>query len=213
MPKTIVIADDHPLFLMGLRVSIEQLGGFRILGEANNVDELYHLLEASPPDILITDFSMPGQKHMDGVRLIRNIRTRFPFMPVVVITILANPGLIDALYKYGVYKVINKQSISSELSKTLNVLGSFGTTKKTRNTHIRNVNSSSRTKSKPGMDTLSPREYEVMRLLAEGYSITQIAEMQNRSKQTISSQKKSGMTKLGVTSDAEFFEFIITTGL
>lgn len=188
------------------------MGGFRVLGEATTVDDLHQLLELSQPDILITDFSMPGHKHMDGVRLIRNIRSRFPFMPVVVITILSNPGLIDALYKYGVYKVINKQSISSELSKTLNVLGSFGATK-TRTGHIRNTSTTSRDNNKPKIDTLSPREYEVMRLLAEGYSITQIAEMQNRSKQTISSQKKSGMSKLGVTSDAEFFEFIITTGL
>lgn len=212
MPKSIVIADDHPLFLMGLRVSIGQLGGFKVVGEASTVDDLHHLLEMTKPDILITDFSMPGNKHMDGVRLIRTIRSRYPFMPVVVITILANPGLIDALYKYGVYKVINKQSISSELSKTLNLLGSFGATKLTRDNH-RKSKILSKNKSKSGIETLSPREYEVMRLLAEGYNITQIAEMQNRSKQTISSQKKSGMVKLGVTSDAEFFEFIITTGL
>lgn len=212
MSKTIVIADDHPLFLLGLRVAIENIGGFSVVGEATSVDELHTLLSSTQPDILITDFSMPGTKHSDGMRLIKSLRSLYPSLPVVVVTVLSNPGLIEMLYKSGVCKIINKKSIATELLKTLSMLGSLGQVKRPYAGYGR-AGPVLMSSSDSGKGTLSPREYEVLRLMAEGMTITQIAAKQNRSKQTISSQKKSAMMKLGVKSDAEFFEYVLTNGL
>lgn len=214
MVKTIVLADDHPLFLMGLRSAIENVGEFTIIREASTVDDLYVALASQPPDILITDFSMPGKVHLDGLRLIKKIRGLYPKMPIVVITVLSNPGMITALYKLGVIKVINKNSITTELTKTLMLLGSFNTNKIIQSaSHQQSVTQAESNDIQNIEALLSPREYEVLRFFSEGNTVTEIAALLNRSKQTISSQKKNAMLKLGLATDAELFGFIVRTGL
>lgn len=203
MLKKVIIADDHPLFLLGLRVALDKLGGFDVINEAHTVDELLAALADVTPDILVTDFSMPGSKSVDGLRLIKNIRVMYPSLPIIVITILANNGIVEALYKCGVHRVISKKSLSSELVKALGSVGTIGLEKRGR----------SRKRVNTIHKKLSPKEFEVMRMFSEGCTVTEIALKLNRTKQTISSQKKSMMAKLGVSTEAEFFEYILQTGL
>lgn len=201
--KKVLIADDHPLFLLGLKAAIENIQGFHVIGEAQNVDELYSALEATLPDVVVTDFSMPGTDNADGLRLITTVRHKYPEIPIIVVTILSNEGLIEALYRLGVTRVINKRSLSTELSRALGNVDS----------NFRMVKSASRHRKTDAGNSLTPKEFDVLRMLAEGLSATEIAGKLNRSKQTISSQKISAMKKLGVTTDGELFEYILRIGL
>lgn len=202
MLQRIVIADDHPVFLIGLKAVITSAFNdrFTVCGEATNVDELFTVLARELPDVLFTDFNMPGQQQSDGLRLIESLRRKYPSLPIVVITVLGNPGLINAILAAGVYAVINKQSLTTELTLCLkNLLQGrrYATPKATE-----------------GISTyMSPREFEVMRLLAQGKSVNDIAAMLNRTKQTISAQKKSAMNKIGVSSTAELLEYLRSVGL
>lgn len=201
MRQRIVIADDHPVFLIGLRAVISSafMESFTISDEVVTVDQLIASLEKELPDILLTDFNMPGRQYSDGFRLIDRLRRKYPSLPIVVVTVMNNPGLIKALLATGVYAVINKQSLTTELTLCLKSLLQG-------RRYIMSPPIVSSTK-------VSPRELEVLRLLAQGKSINDIATMLNRTKQTISGQKKNAMNKIGVTSNAELLEYLRTIGL
>lgn len=201
MPKSIVIADDHPVFLIGLRAVLSSAfsSSYLISGEAHDVDQLLALLAQNVPDVLLTDFNMPGKQQADGLRLITTLRRKYPSLPIVVVTVLANPSLVNSILATGVYAVINKQSLTTELTMCLKAL---------LQGHSPSVAPPSKTPA-----AMSPRELDVIRLLAQGYSVNNIASMLSRTKQTISAQKKSAMNKIGANSDVELFEYLHRMGL
>jgi two-component system capsular synthesis response regulator RcsB len=199
MLKKIIIADDHPVFLLGLRVLIEQIfnNQYSICGEASNVDELFTLLNAERPDVILTDLSMPGEEN-DGLELVKTLHRRYPTLPVVVITTMANPSLVQALHTYGAYSVIHKASLTQELTRCLKALYDGGSTPLPE--------------EEGSTSPLSPREIEVLRLYSTGHTINNIAKMLNRTKQTISAQKRNAMAKLDISSHAELYEYLREMG-
>ncbi|MFS1562379.1 MAG: response regulator [Candidatus Arsenophonus phytopathogenicus] len=75
MCKKIIIADDHLVFLLGLRMVLSSMPeNYQIVGEGHHVSGLLSLLQTKPVDMLITDFIMPGDKDMDGLRMIRSAK-------------------------------------------------------------------------------------------------------------------------------------------
>ncbi|WP_217480833.1 response regulator [Enterobacter chuandaensis] len=201
MQKRIVIADDHPVFLIGLRAVISSvfMEDFTVIDEVVTVDQLVASLDKTLPDVLLTDFNMPGRHYSDGLRLIEMLRRKYPSLPVVVVTVMSNPGLIKTIIATGVYGVINKQSLATELTLCLKRL-----LQGRRYTQPEVAGEAAQ---------MTPRELEVVRLLAQGKSVNDIAAMLNRTKQTISGQKKSAMNKIGVTSTAELLEYLRTLGI
>lgn len=201
MRQRIVIADDHPVFLIGLRAVITSAFGehYIVSDEATHVDQLLQSLEKELPDVLLTDFNMPGEQQSDGLRLIETLRRKYPSLPIVVVTVLANQGLINTLLAKGVYAVINKQSLTTELTLCLKHL------LQGRRHPVAVVSDTPK--------EMSPREMEVVRLLAQGKSVNDIAAILNRTKQTISAQKKSAMNKIGVNSMTELLEYVHNVGL
>jgi len=199
--KRIVIADDHPVFLIGLRAVISSvfMEDFTVIDEVVTVDQLVASLDKTLPDVLLTDFNMPGRHYSDGLRLIEMLRRKYPSLPVVVVTVMSNPGLIKTIIATGVYGVINKQSLATELTLCLKRL-----LQGRRYTQPEVAGEAAQ---------MTPRELEVVRLLAQGKSVNDIAAMLNRTKQTISGQKKSAMNKIGVTSTAELLEYLRTLGI
>lgn len=202
MQKTVIIADDHPVFLIGLRTVVTTTFGdnFTIVGEAQTVDQLLTLLAEKLPDVLFTDFNMPGEQQSDGLRLISTLRRKYPQLPIVVITVMTNPGIINSILATGVLAVINKQSLTTELTACLKALQ-------------RGCRPPGNAVFSPSTVAMSPRELEVVRLLAQGHSVNHIAVMLNRTKQTISAQKKSAMLKIGVSSDVDLFTYLREVGL
>ncbi|AIA46950.1 Capsular synthesis regulator component B [Serratia sp. FS14] len=202
MHKSVIIADDHPVFLIGLRTVVTTTFGenFMISAEAQTVDQLLTLLAKKLPDVLLTDFNMPGEQQSDGLRLISTLRRKYPQLPIIVITVTTNPGLVNSILATGVFAVINKQSLTTELTACLKAL------QQGRRPPGTSVSLS------PSV-AMSPRELEVVRLLAQGHSVNHIASMLNRTKQTISAQKRSAMLKVGVSSNADLFAYLREAGL
>lgn len=96
-PLRVIVADDHPIFLIGLRVVLEQDNLASVVAEACNPDELLQALERHACDVLVTDFMMPVERQNDGLRLLQRIRRDFPTLPVIVVTTLSNAGLFQSM--------------------------------------------------------------------------------------------------------------------
>lgn len=199
MEKKILIADDHPIYLMGLRALLSPLAGqYHIVDEALTTDDVISKLERDDIDILITDFSMPGDKYNDGLALIQLIKRRWPTLLIIVVTMINNPGIERALRQLGVHAVLSKVGLSTELVHFIK--GLTGTVALSKPTAQKDI-------------SLTPKESEVLRLLLRGLTISDISTRLNRTKQTVSAQKKSAMRKLGVTSEYELYQQLQQLGL
>ena len=211
-PLRVILADDHPIFRLGLRAVLEQDPLIKVVAEADGPESLKSFLKTTPCDVLISDFMMPVEQQNDGLRLLESIRRDWPQLPILVVTMLNNAALFRSMLKLGVLGLLGKGSLAGELPTAIE--------------HLRNGNlyiaqsiiqtlqaADDLNSAELSSKELSPKELEVARLLASGLSVSEIASRLNRSKQTVSAQKVSAMRKLGVTNDAALFIYLQEQGL
>ncbi|HGY5236303.1 TPA: response regulator [Aeromonas salmonicida subsp. pectinolytica] len=211
MSFKIILADDHPLILTGIRSLIaHNQPGCEIVAEAHQVSELLNTLQQHSCDLLITDFSMPGDERSDGLTMIQQLKRDYPTLPIIVLTQIHNAGILQSLLQLGVSGVLLKKAVISELSDAIRQILSG---------HSYIGSSVKNLLAEAGLDhhttsiQLTPKESEVLRLLASGMSVTQVAEYLHRSVKTISTQKKSAMIRLGISSDSALFDYAKSSGL
>ena len=212
-PLRIVLADDHPIFLIGLRAVLERDERVRIVAEANSPQALIEQLQTCACDVLVTDFMMPAEPQADGLRLIEQLRRHHPELPIVVVTMLNNAGLFHSILELGVMGLLSKASLADELPQAIDHV-------RQRRPYVAHaIRQALSLAGEVGADRLqsqqqlSPRELEVMRLLAAGLTVGEIAAQLHRSKQTVSAQKVSAMRKLGLGNDAALFIYVQEHGL
>ncbi|ARD11485.1 MULTISPECIES: response regulator [Pseudomonas] len=212
-PLRVIVADDHPIFLIGLRVVLEQDDLATVVAEACNPDELLQVLARHPCDVLVTDFMMPVELQNDGLRLLQRIHRDFPALPVIVVTTLSNAGLFQSMLDLNVRGLLSKASLAGELPAAIRGVqrGEFFVADS-----VRRVLIEARQYGPDALlpaEKLSPRELEVLRLLSAGHTVGQIAAQLNRSKQTVSAQKVAAMRKLGLANDAALFIYLQESGM
>lgn len=210
----IIIADDHPVVLMGVRALLENHSmQYHVVGEAHDGMELQALLSTQSCDLLITDFSMPGgNTAADGLPMIQRLLNDRPQLRVIVLTMIANPALIRRMLKLGVHGVVNKADLTHDLLLAVQMVESGRTYVSDRiRTCLGGSVSVDGQADAPGV--LSAREAEIVRLFAQGLTVTRIAERAHRSVKTVSQQKNDAMRKLGLDSNAQLYEYARTNGL
>lgn len=209
----VIIADDHPLILMGIRELLGRDINLSVEAVASSPSELVKHLQKNQPDTIITDYSMPGDgQYGDGIRFISYLRRHFPDVKLIVLTMVSNPMIISSLYDAGVQGVVLKQDELSEVLVALNLLrqGVKYYPANFKQDTPKDVLPSS---VQERLTSLSPREFEVLRLFAMGDSISAIAEQLNRSIKTISAQKASAMRKLNVHNNQDLIAFCAQNNL
>jgi two-component system capsular synthesis response regulator RcsB len=206
----IIISDDHPVVLAGLKASLQAYGDrFTVVGEAHSGPELVSLVARVPCDLLITDFSMPGSHPAsDGLSMLRLLRESTPQLPILVLTMLSNPGLVQGMLAAGVRGVVDKMAGTKELMLAIDAIraGRSYLSERTR----RQIEGTTTPSDEQG--PISPREAEIVRFLAEGLTVSEIARRTGRSVKTISQQKRDAMRKLGLDSDKQLFEYARSLG-
>lgn len=212
-PLRVIVADDHPIFLIGLRVVLEQDNLATVVAEACNPDELLQVLARHPCDVLVTDFMMPVELQNDGLRLLQRIHRDFPALPVIVVTTPSNAGLFQSMLDLNVRGLLSKASLAGELPVAIRGVqrGEFFVADSVRRV-LREARQYGPDALLPA-EKLSPRELEVLRLLSAGHTVGQIAAQLNRSKQTVSAQKVAAMRKLGLANDAALFIYLQESGM
>ncbi|MCX5465927.1 response regulator [Alcaligenes parafaecalis] len=209
----VIIADDHPLILMGIRELLSRDINLSVEAVAASPSGLVEHLQKNQADTIITDYSMPGdEQYGDGMRFISYLRRHFPDVKLIVLTMVSNPMIISSLYDAGVQGVVLKQDELSEVLVALHLLrqGVKYYPANFKQDTPKDVLSSS---VQERLKSLSPREFEVLRLFAMGDSISAIAEQLNRSIKTISAQKASAMRKLNVHNNQDLIAFCTQNNL
>ena len=208
----VVIADDHPVVLVGLREVIQRDKCFTLVGEALSSSQLVEQLRLHQPALLITDFNMPGDEtYGDGLQLIEYLIEHFPEVKILVLTMESNQLIISRLLEMGVAGVIAKNHIYQEIGKALSALasGRSYTLTSTPNTSV--ITNPKVIDER--FSTLSPREVEVLRLFVAGNSVGDIARQLNRTVKTVSTHKVAAMHKLEVINDHALLTYCIKADL
>lgn len=208
----VIIADDHPIVLLGIRELMERDERFEIVGEAMCSEELVRLLESRHADLVITDYNMPGDSpYGDGLKLVEFITRNFQRVQILVLTMISNPLILSRLHELGVMGIIQKNQLHEEIQLALKVFAQKGIYRSQALSSHSVVESNIALNER--IATLSPKEYEILRLFISGKSVSDIARSQNRSSKTISAQKISAMRKLEVQSDLDLLTYCIGRNL
>ncbi|WP_233271608.1 response regulator transcription factor [Paraburkholderia acidiphila] len=212
MKLRVVLADDHPFVLLGVRSALLAGGDIEVVGEACSAPELFQMLETVACDVVVTDLNMPSGsgEAEDGLRLVRRLRRDWPHLPVVVLTSVANAGILRAVAHAGAIAMLRKTEPMDELSAIVR-----GAAQGVAHLSPAVERELAAAACPPDIcvPRLTPRESEVIRKFASGSSITEIARALGRDVRTVSSQKRDAMAKLGVSNDAGLFAFVRAHGL
>jgi len=212
MTIKLALADDHPAVLAGIKHELAAVPTIDIVGTARNSTELIDLLSRVSCDILVTDYAMPGGEYGDGMALLSFLRRRYPALKIIVFTTIDNAAIVGEVSKLGIQAMLNKVDDVTHLIYAIyavhagaSYFSPAAAQQELRVRHGRATTERSR--------QLTLREAEVVRLYLSGLTINEIAEELSRAKQTVSSQKKTAMRKLGIERDADLFRFAHDTGL
>lgn len=207
-----LLADDHPAVLFGMQKAIHNIDSFTLVGTARNSTEIVEILSQHPCDVLVTDYAMPTGEYGDGISMVAFLTRRYPELRVVVMTMMDNPAILNALAAERVSCILSKSDDPSHLIPAVHAAFAGGTYYSPTVRAILDAARSARSEL-GGRLALTRREAEVVRLFVSGLLVSEIAERLHRSKQTVSTQKISAMRKLGIERDADLYKYAIETGL
>lgn len=202
MPRAL-IAEDHPTMRTGLRAVLD-MAGIEVIGEATDFDSAIKATGDLKPDVLITDFGMQGNAVCDGETYLATLRESFPDVPVVVITMVNRPVQLRAILGANVPGLVDKTAPLSEISLAVRrVLDGRRYVSPSFQLLLDEAEADSGSHL-----ALSPREHEVLALLAKGLTMMRIAEHLGRAPNTVSAQKRSMMRKLKLKNDNDLADYL-----
>ncbi len=191
-PIRIVIADDHQMFIDGIKALLSSEQQFEFVGEAPNGIEALSMVTEKRPDILITDINMPG---MNGTELTKKVKQTFPEIKVLVITMYNDPGTVNEILMAEAEGYILKNTGKPELIKALTQIADNGTF---YSQEIMEIMLKWRMKRNAATEqNLSPREEEIVRLIGQEFSTAAIAEKLFISPRTVDTHRKNILDKTG----------------
>jgi two-component system capsular synthesis response regulator RcsB len=213
-PLTILVmlADDHPVILEGVRHDLAKHRTISVVGAARNSTELIAALDRLSCDVLVSDYAMPGGDYADGLILFSLIRQRYPNLKIVVFSEIENPVVLRALMDLGINCILNKCDTVDHL--TMAIKAAYKNDRYLSPQIAKIATSITRgIRGSTGGSSLTKRELEVVRFFISGMLIDEIAAQLRRSKKTISTQKSSAMRKLGIERNADLVRYGIESGL
>lgn len=210
-PRRVLIADDHALVRSGIRLLLESLRDVEVVAEAGDGLEALALVRSKRPDILLLDITLPG---LNGLVLLDRIRS-LPDKPrVIVLSMHSGPEYVARALNAGAAGYLLKDSAFAELALALDVVSMQRRylSRALDPEVIERFRDSLRT-GEDELGILTPRQRQILQLVAEGQSTRQIAERLHISVKTVETHRAQLMERLGIHEIAGLVRFAIRTGL
>ncbi len=213
--KSILLIDDHPLFREGLKSIIGRDGRFNVVGEAENGRHALKMVRNLKPDLIVVDISLPD---VNGIQLTREIRKIFSEAKILIVSMHSKIDYIAEAFQVGAMGYVVKESATEGLLQALRSVaeGEYYLDSSVSPQVIRNlmklpVKEARITDSDYG--SLTVREQEVMRMLAEGVPSKEIADKLFISPKTVENHRANIMKKLNLHSTMDLVRYAIKLGL
>ena len=211
IPVRVLLADDHALVRAGIRALLQDLEGVTVVAEAGNGADVLELARTHRPDVVLLDISMPG---LSGLDVSAQLEQELPEVRVVLLSMHANEEYVLQALRAGAAGYMLKDSATAELELALKAVMQGETylsppiSKQVVEGYVQRVGA-----DQPASEKLTPRQREVLRLIAEGHSTKEIAHRLELSVKTVETHRAQLMERLQIRDIAGLVKYAIRNGL
>lgn len=204
----ILIADDHQLIREGLRRILKGEADMRVQSEARNADEVFAQLSQHQPSIVLLDISMPGRS---GLEILTELKRRFPNVPVLMLSMHPEYRFAVRALKAGAAGYVAKDSAADALVEAIRKVIAGG--KYVSGRVAEQLADELEQNEQPLHETLSEREFQIMRMIAAGVKTGAIAEQLTLSISTVNTYRMRILSKMKMQTNAELTRYAIENHL
>jgi DNA-binding NarL/FixJ family response regulator len=211
----IVIVEDHKIVQDGLAMLLKQNPKFLIIGQVATAYELFDFIKNNIPDLILMDISLPK---MSGIEATKIIKKDFPQIKILMLSMYCSQDFILNSIKAGangyISKTVSRQELFQAINSVMNGELFFG--KNVQNSIIQNFVNAANNQLFPNsdqLDLLSPREKQILKLVAEGLTNQQIADQLSISIRTVETHKTNILKKLNLKNTVELVKFAIKNNI
>jgi DNA-binding NarL/FixJ family response regulator len=214
MPYDVLLVDDHKIMRDGIKAILGRAQEFRVVGEAETGTDAVQFVKAHRPDMVLMDIGLPG---LNGVETTAEILRHNPECRVVILSMYDDEHSVVSAIRSGARAFILKRASDTDLVDALRIVARGGSylSPQVSDRLLSRIQKGD-LESKPAvaaLEVLSPRELQVLRMVAEGKTSKEIAVMLDLREQTVRSYRKTMMKKLGVNNVAGLTQLALSTGL
>jgi two-component system, NarL family, response regulator NreC len=208
----ILLADDHAVLRSGLKLLLESQPDLQVVGEAASGFEALQLADQLQPDLVLLDLSMPG---LSGLDALPTLRKTAPAAKILILTMHDDPQYLRTALKLGASGYVLKKAADQELLAAVQSVLRGGVYVHPSMTRIllEDVLTDSNGTDVDAWETLSEREQSVLKMVALGYTGSEIGESLNVSPKTVDTYRMRGMEKLHLSSRAALVRYVLKKGL
>jgi DNA-binding NarL/FixJ family response regulator len=210
--RKVFVLDDHPIIRAGLTMLINREPDLVVCGDAEEMATALRLIDNLRPDVLVVDISLNGP---DGLDVLKNIRTRSPGLPVLILSMHDETLYAERALRAGANGYIMKQEATERVLVALRRIlnREIYVSDRIANKMLRHFVGGAATPQRSPLEELSDRELEVLRLIGEGHGTRQIAEELHLSVKTVETYQGHLKEKLGLKNSRELVQYAIQWNL
>ena len=206
---SVLIADDHTVVRQGLKQILAGDSQMSVVAEATNGNEVLQTLERTNVDVLILDITMPGR---NGLDVLKEVRRKYPTLPVLVLSMHPEDQFAIRILRAGAAGYITKESAPEELVEALRKVcagGKYVSPQLAEKLAVFIEGDNTRAPH----ERLSDREFEILRMLALGKTVTEVADELLLSVKTVSTYRARVLEKMKMSTNAELTRYALQSGL
>ena len=195
----ILLADDHTIVLDGLKAVLQNRESMEIVGEVKNGEEVLAYVSTHYVDVVVLDINMPV---MDGITCARRLKSKFPHVRIIILTMYAQKSFVEEIVRIGVDGCLLKSNSGKELAEAIErvMIGK---------SYYDQIHEFVVDKEDAYESKLSKREIEIVKLVAEGLTSTQIAEKLFIAEHTVKTHRKNILRKTGLSNTSQLVQFAL----
>jgi DNA-binding NarL/FixJ family response regulator len=215
MPFDVLLVDDHKIMRDGIKAILARADDFRVVGEAENGTDAVQFVKQRKPHLVLMDIGLPDG--LNGVETTAEVLRAHPDCKVVILSMFDDENSVVSSIRGGARAFILKKASDSDLLEALRMVAAGGMylSPQVSDRLLTRIQKGD-LESRPAaaiLDSLSPREVQVLRLVADGKSSKEVAVLLDLREQTVRSYRKTMMKKLGVNNVAGLTQLALSTGL
>jgi len=210
--RRIVLVDDHPILRQGLARLINHEPDLLVCGEAESAPEAITLLEQAAPDLAVVDVTLSG---MDGIELIKELKTKLPALPVLVLSMHAETLYAERALRAGAKGYLTKQEAPETILVAIRriLTGGIYVSDQVAEKVLHSLSAGKNGRDSAPIERLSDRELQVFQMIGQGMTVREIAERLFLSAKTVEAHRERMKEKLSLKSSAELLRYAIQHSL
>ncbi|TGL56296.1 DNA-binding response regulator [Leptospira ognonensis] len=209
MKKQVYIVDDHPLVVDALSNLISKSEDLECIGSSDTIEKAFSEIESLQPSLVLVDIQL--KQNQSGLQLLKKLRTAFPDLAVVMISMLTDDTFVDRAFKLGAMGYVFKEDTTTQIVEAIQTVlrGDYFVSSSQATRLLGHLYKNSQKEEKDPIDRLSNRELEVFLMIGEGKPVKEIAANMGLAASTIETLRSRIKTKLSITENEKLIRVAV----